>query len=78
MKRSLLQQNLSKTEEVFPQIFFLSVASKEKTDVIDIKTNLQVYIELLEEGGSKDRAKETTFEMNTNTVNFEMNGDSLI
>ena len=46
--------------------------------MIDIKTNLQVYIELLEEGGSKDRAKETTFEMNTNTVNFEMNGDSLI
>ena len=37
--------------------------------MIDIKTNRdQVYVELLEENSSKDGAKETTFEMNTNTV----------
>ena len=63
-----------------------SVAStplKTEIDVgmkmIDVKMNRhQVYIELLEEGSTKAGAKETTFEMNTNTVNFEMNGDSLI
>ena len=53
---------MSKTEEVFSEI---DVGMK----MMDIKMNRhQVYIELLEEGSLKDGAKETTFEMNTNTV----------